>query len=58
MSEETVGLRHPAEDLRSFSRRFDAQDRALMAGTPSAVLVIEMTRAFIDSTTHRLEFHR
>lgn len=40
----------PAEDLASFAREFDKEDRPLTAGTRPAVLVIDMTRAFVDST--------
>lgn len=40
----------PDEDLASFSREFDNEDRPLSAGTKPALLIIDMTRAFVDST--------
>ena len=40
----------PEEDLASFGREFDQPDRPLTAGTRPAILVIDMTRAFVDST--------
>lgn len=39
----------PAEDLTSFAREFDAEERPLSAGNRPAVLVVDMTRAFVDS---------
>jgi len=39
----------PAEDVASFGREFDRQDRPLTVGTRPAILVIDMTRAFVDS---------
>lgn len=40
----------PEDDLASFGRGFDSQDRPMTAGVRPAVLVVDMTRAFIDST--------
>ncbi|MET9670975.1 isochorismatase family protein [Streptomyces sp. NPDC006475] len=40
----------PANDLASFGRGFDSQDRVMTAGSRPAVLVVDMTRAFVDST--------
>jgi maleamate amidohydrolase len=40
----------PEEDLASFGRGFDRQDRPLSAGRRPAVVVVDMTRAFVDST--------
>jgi len=40
----------PEEDLASFGRGFDRQDRPLSAGVRPAVVVVDMTRAFVDST--------
>ncbi|MEV8637636.1 isochorismatase family protein [Streptosporangium sp. NPDC051023] len=37
------------EDLASFGREFDNQDRPLRAGVRPAVVVVDMTRAFVDS---------
>lgn len=40
----------PEEDLASFARGFDSQDRPMTAGVRPAILVVDMTRAFVDST--------
>ena len=40
----------PEADLASFGREFAEEDRPLRAGTRPAILVIDMTRAFVDST--------
>ena len=40
----------PEEDLASFGRAFDSEERPLSAGTRPAVVVVDMTRAFVDST--------
>ncbi|WP_331763625.1 isochorismatase family cysteine hydrolase [Streptomyces anthocyanicus] len=40
----------PVGDLTSFGRGFDSQDRPVNAGVRPAVLVVDMTRAFVDST--------
>lgn len=40
----------PEEDLASFGRGFDDQDRPMTAGARPCVLVVDMTRAFVDST--------
>ena len=40
----------PAEDAASFGPEFDRQDRPLTAGLRPAILVVDMTRAFVDST--------
>lgn len=39
----------PEEDLASFGRGFDKPERPLTAGVRPAILVIDMTRAFVDS---------
>lgn len=38
----------PSEDVKSFSRGFDAAERAISAGTKPALVVVDMTRAFVD----------
>jgi nicotinamidase-related amidase len=40
----------PPEDLASFGRNFDSEDRPMSAGSRPAVIVVDMTRAFVDST--------
>lgn len=40
----------PDEDLASFAREFDQAERPLVAGTRPAVVVVDMTREFVDST--------
>jgi maleamate amidohydrolase len=40
----------PEDDLASFGRGFDSQNRPITAGLRPAVVVVDMTRAFIDST--------
>ncbi len=40
----------PGEDLASFGRNFDSQDRPITAGERPVVLVVDMTKAFVDST--------
>ncbi|WP_028927588.1 hypothetical protein [Pseudonocardia acaciae] len=40
----------PEHDLASFGRGFDRQDRPLAAGARPAVVVVDMARAFVDST--------
>jgi maleamate amidohydrolase len=40
----------PEEDFASFGRKFESQDRPLTAGVRPAVVVVDMTRAFVDST--------
>lgn len=40
----------PAEDIESFRRGFEGQDRPMTAGVRPAVIVVDMTRAFVDST--------
>ncbi|MEO3825776.1 isochorismatase family protein [Actinomadura sp. B10D3] len=39
----------PDEDLASFGREFDRVERPLTAGARPAVVVVDMTRAFVDS---------
>jgi maleamate amidohydrolase len=39
----------PTEDVASFRRNFDAMDRPMTAGTKPAIVVVDMTRAFVDS---------
>lgn len=39
----------PPEDIASFAREFTGEDRPIQAGTRPAVLVVDMTRAFVDS---------
>lgn len=39
----------PEEDLAAFGRGFDDQHRPLTAGVRPAVVVVDMTRAFVDS---------
>ena len=39
----------PTDDVVSFQRGFDAMDRAMTAGTSPAIVVVDMTRAFVDS---------
>jgi maleamate amidohydrolase len=40
----------PAEDIESFGRGFGRQQRPMSAGTRPAVIVVDMTLAFVDST--------
>jgi nicotinamidase-related amidase len=40
----------PEVDLVSFGREFDSQDRPMKVGVRPAVVVVDMTRAFVDST--------
>jgi maleamate amidohydrolase len=39
----------PTGDVDSFKRGFDAMDRAMTAGSSAAVIVVDMTLAFVDS---------
>lgn len=39
----------PQADLATFGREFDSEDRPMTAGRRPAVLVVDMTRAFVDS---------
>ena len=39
----------PAGDIASFAREFTGEDRPIRAGNRPAVLVVDMTRAFVDS---------
>ncbi len=39
----------PQEDVGSFARGFDAINRPISAGTKPALVVVDMTLAFIDS---------
>ncbi|NIH80305.1 cysteine hydrolase family protein [Amycolatopsis viridis] len=40
----------PAADLETFGREFAPEDRPLTAGTSPALVVVDMTKAFVDST--------
>ncbi|MBO0691367.1 MAG: isochorismatase family protein [Acidimicrobiaceae bacterium] len=40
----------PTEDIESFGRGFERQNRPMAAGARPAVIVVDMTRAFVDST--------
>ena len=40
----------PAEDVAAFGRGFERQYRAMTPGERPAVVVVDMTRAFVDST--------
>jgi nicotinamidase-related amidase len=39
----------PTPDIGSFGRGFDAEDRPMSAGTKPAIVVVDMTLAFVDS---------
>lgn len=39
----------PEEDVAAFGREFDRQERPITAGSRPAVVVVDMTRAFVDS---------
>jgi nicotinamidase-related amidase len=39
----------PTDDVESFQRGFDAMDRPMSAGTKPAIVVVDMTLAFVDS---------
>jgi nicotinamidase-related amidase len=39
----------PADDVESFQRGFDAMDRPMTAGSKPAIVVVDMTLAFVDS---------
>ena len=40
----------PPEDVAAFGRGFDRQFRPMSAGTKPALIIVDMTRAFVDST--------
>jgi maleamate amidohydrolase len=39
----------PTNDVSSFGRGFDAEDRPMTAGSKPAIVVVDMTLAFVDS---------
>jgi maleamate amidohydrolase len=39
----------PTDDVGSFGRGFDAEDRPMTAGVKPAIVVVDMTLAFVDS---------
>jgi nicotinamidase-related amidase len=40
----------PPEDVAAFGRGFDHQYRPMSAGTKPSLIIVDMTRAFVDST--------
>jgi len=40
----------PSEDVAAFGRGFDRQYRPMTPGTRPALIIVDMTRAFVDST--------